>query len=217
MYLAFVKVLATYQKNFMLKISIVAWGVPAIIVIITAASATSSYGNEYYCVLTGTPFYAAMFAPTLIILTGNFTMFFYVMWRLLKDTRSTVSADKRSGFLYRCRTALAIMILLGLTWVFGALAIGDAKLVFEYLFCIFNALQGFFIFVFYCARQPEVRKQWRMMCRRGDDLEVSTKSTGTKSQSAHRSRTDSYHSQTKLTSGDKNLACPHEDQSMSEV
>ena len=47
MYLAFVKVLATYQKNFMLKISVFAWGVPAIIVIITAASVTNSYGNEY--------------------------------------------------------------------------------------------------------------------------------------------------------------------------
>ena len=160
-----------------------------------------------------------MFAPTLIILTGNFAMFFYVMWRLARDTRSAVSADKRSGFWYRCRTALAIMVLLGLTWVFGALAIGDAKLVFEYLFCIFNALQGFFIFVFYCARQPEVRKQWMTICRRGDDMEVSTKSTGTKSQSsrAHRSRSDSEHSQTRLTDGKKNLAFPHENQSCSQV
>ena len=46
MYLAFVKVLATYQTNFMLKVSVVAWGVPAIIVAITAAVATGSYGNE---------------------------------------------------------------------------------------------------------------------------------------------------------------------------
>ena len=47
MYLAFVKVLATYQRNFMLKISVFAWGVPAVIVAITAAVSISSYGGEY--------------------------------------------------------------------------------------------------------------------------------------------------------------------------
>ena len=47
MYLAFVKVLATYQRNFMLKISVFAWGVPAIIVAITAAITITSYGNEH--------------------------------------------------------------------------------------------------------------------------------------------------------------------------
>ena len=171
------------------------------------------------CVLTGVPFYAAMFAPTLVILTGNFAMFFYVMWCLARETRSAGSADKRSAYWIRCRTALAIMVLLGLAWVFGALVIGDAKLVFEYLFCIFNALQGFFIFVFYCARQPEVRKQWMTMCRRGDDMEVSTKSTGSKSNCLHlhRSRTDSEHSQTRQTDCKKNLAFTHEDQSSSQV
>ena len=56
--------------------------------------------------------------------------------------------------------ALAIMVLLGLTWFFGALAIGSARLLFQYLFCIFNSLQGFAIFWFHCIRQPEVRQCW---------------------------------------------------------
>ena len=47
MYLAFVQVYATYQRRFMLKVSVVAWGVPAIIVAITVALATDSYGNEH--------------------------------------------------------------------------------------------------------------------------------------------------------------------------
>ena len=47
LYLNVVQVLATYQKKFMLKVSIIAWGVPAIIVGITLILATGSYGNSY--------------------------------------------------------------------------------------------------------------------------------------------------------------------------
>jgi hypothetical protein len=56
--------------------------------------------------------------------------------------------------------ALAIVVLLGLTWCFGTLAIGSARLIFQYLFCVFNSLQGFAIFWFHCIRQPEVRQCW---------------------------------------------------------
>lgn len=52
------------------------------------------------------------------------------------------------------------MVLLGLTWFFGAVAIGSARLLFQYLFCIFNSLQGLAIFWFHCVRQPEVRQCW---------------------------------------------------------
>ena len=46
MYMSFVQVMATYQSKFMLKASVVAWGVPAVIVVITVSAATSYYGNE---------------------------------------------------------------------------------------------------------------------------------------------------------------------------
>lgn len=46
MYMCFVQVMATYQAKFMLKASAVAWGVPAVIVIITVSVATTYYGNE---------------------------------------------------------------------------------------------------------------------------------------------------------------------------
>ena len=46
MYMSFVQVMATYQSKFMLKASAVAWGVPAIAVIVTISAATSYYGNK---------------------------------------------------------------------------------------------------------------------------------------------------------------------------
>ena len=46
MYLAFIKVLATYHERFMLKCCAVAWGIPAVVVIVTVATASDYYGNE---------------------------------------------------------------------------------------------------------------------------------------------------------------------------
>ena len=53
-----------------------------------------------------------------------------------------------------------IMFLFGMSWVFGALTISDASLVFQYLFAIFTSLQGFFIFFFFCVLDKEARELW---------------------------------------------------------
>lgn len=85
---------------------------------------------------------------------------FIVVIRKLNSTGAMNPVETKSAQRKHCWTAFAILCLLGVTWLFGALAISDARVVFEYLFCIFNSLQGFFIFFFHCVRIPEVRKQW---------------------------------------------------------
>lgn len=112
------------------------------------------------CVLHGLPFQVAQFAPILAIIVINFVIFILAI-RALNKSGALVSADKKSSSYQRARTATAILLLLGLTWLFGALAISRAQIVFEYLFCIFNSLQGFLIFFFHCLRQQEVRSQWK--------------------------------------------------------
>jgi hypothetical protein len=39
-------------------------------------------------------------------------------------------------------------MIAGLTWIFGALAIGEAAVVFFYLFALCNCVQGIVIFIF---------------------------------------------------------------------
>ena len=60
-----------------------------------------------------------------------------------------------------------MMTLLGITWVFGPLAINEAKLVINYLFTILNSLQGFLIFIFRCCFNPEVRMAWILLLKTG--------------------------------------------------
>lgn len=61
-------------------------------------------------------------------------------------------------FFYRSWVlgAFALLCLLGLTWSFGLLFINEGTVVMTYLFTVFNAFQGMFIFIFHCALQKKV-------------------------------------------------------------
>ncbi|EPQ12089.1 Putative G-protein coupled receptor 133 [Myotis brandtii] len=57
-------------------------------------------------------------------------------------------------------TAKAVAVLLpilGTSWVFGVLAVNSQAVAFQYAFAILNSLQGFFIFLFHCLLNSEVR------------------------------------------------------------
>ena len=57
------------------------------------------------------------------------------------------------------------MAIFGLTWVFGGLTVqGSRDSPFEFLFVIFNSLQGFFIFLFFVVLAKETRELWLQTC-----------------------------------------------------
>jgi hypothetical protein len=54
------------------------------------------------------------------------------------------------------RASLSFLCLLGVTWIFGALAIGGSSAIaFFYIFALLNVLQGVVIFIFHCAMDPK--------------------------------------------------------------
>lgn len=59
------------------------------------------------------------------------------------------------------------MVLLGITWVFGAFAVGPARLPFMYVFCLLNSSQGFIIFLVRCLLYEETRSAWLVLFRTG--------------------------------------------------
>lgn len=115
------------------------------------------------CRLQGLPFQVALLAPILLILLVNFIAFILIV-RSLLTTGTKVSADRKTSGITQARRSFAILVVLGLTWVFGVLAIKDAKLVFQYLFCIFNSFQGLLVFIFYCALPRDTRRKWKSLC-----------------------------------------------------
>ena len=69
----------------------------------------------------------------------------------------------------------ACVSIMGLAWVFGVFAIGDAKIPFQIAFTVLNSLQGVLIFIFYCLLSPKVQYEWRK-CLCGDARELTSSS-----------------------------------------
>ena len=74
----------------------------------------------------------------------------------------------------KIRIAAACSVLMGTTWIIGLFAVGVLTFAFQVIFCVLNSLQGFFIFVFYCARSKDVRKEWLRFLGMEQDVGSST-------------------------------------------
>ncbi|XP_045895829.1 serine-rich adhesin for platelets isoform X2 [Micropterus dolomieu] len=173
MYLALVKVFNSYISRYMVKFSLVGWGVPMIVVIIVIAINKDNYGLVSYGKFTdGTSddfcwlkndiaFYVAVVAYFCVIFLFNFVMFIVVLVQLCRIKRQNPHNSHHRTTLHDVRSVVGITFLLGLTWGFAFFAWGPVNLPFMYLFAIFNSFQGLFIFVFHCALKENVRRQWR--------------------------------------------------------
>uniref|UniRef100_A0A3B4Y887 Adhesion G-protein coupled receptor G2 n=1 Tax=Seriola lalandi dorsalis TaxID=1841481 RepID=A0A3B4Y887_SERLL len=174
MYLALVKVFNSYISRYMLKFSLVGWGVPMIVVIIVIAIDKDNYGlisygkfpdgtSDDFCWLKNDiAFYVAVVAYFCVVFLFNFIMFIVVLVQLCRIKRQNPHNMQHRSILQDVRSVAGITLLLGLTWGFAFFAWGPVNLPFMYLFAIFNSLQGFFIFVFHCAAKENVRRQWRI-------------------------------------------------------
>ena len=72
---------------------------------------------------------------------------------------------------------MGVMALFGLMWVFGALTVREASTAFQFLFAIFNSLQGFFIFLFFCVLGKDGRELWLHVLCCGRKIPGITSST----------------------------------------
>ena len=101
-------------------------------------------------------FYVSVLAPVAVILLVNLTVLLVVMVKLHNHGKRKQIGPFSSLFA-DTRIAFTCNVLLGCTWVFALFAVGKAITTFQWLFCIFNSLQGFFIFLLYVIRNPEVQ------------------------------------------------------------
>lgn len=89
-----------------------------------------------------------------------------IMYKLsVRPPARPVDKDRGREGLLQLRRAFGILILVGLTWMFGFFAISDSRLIFTYTFSVLNCFQGFSIFVFYCVTQRNVRDSWMALLR----------------------------------------------------
>ncbi|XP_036002384.1 adhesion G protein-coupled receptor L3 isoform X10 [Fundulus heteroclitus] len=181
---------------------LVGYGVPALIVAVSAAVDYRSYGTERICWLRlDTYFIWSFIGPATLIIMLNVIFLGIALYKMFHHT-AILKPD--SGCLdninyryydgcviveWHCYQdyapevkswvigAIALLCLLGLTWAFGLMYVNESTVVMAYLFTIFNSLQGMFIFIFHCVLQKKVRKEYgkclRTHCCSGKSVDSS--------------------------------------------
>ena len=111
-------------------------------------------------------FIGTFLMPIILVMIFNSVMFVLAIRVIIKSNinkHKYTKSDQQKVFKTTFKAILSItgvMILFGLTWLFGALTIGEASNASQYLFVICNAFQGFFFFVFICIISKDGRELW---------------------------------------------------------
>ncbi|XP_061620306.1 adhesion G protein-coupled receptor L3-like isoform X9 [Phyllopteryx taeniolatus] len=171
---------------------LVGYGLPALVVAVSAAVDYRSYGTDRVCWLRlDTYFIWSFIGPATLIIMLNVVFLGIALYKMFHHT-AILKPD--SGCLDNIKSwvigAIALLCLLGLTWAFGLMYVNESTLVMAYLFTIFNSLQGMFIFIFHCVLQKKVRKEYgkclRTHCCSGKSMESSIGSKGNASRAPGR-------------------------------
>ncbi|XP_078387216.1 putative adhesion G protein-coupled receptor E4P [Cetorhinus maximus] len=138
------------------------YGSPLVIVSVTVAVKFESYGTQKYCWLSlESGVIWAFLGPVCAIVGINAWFFFITVWKLIGKF-SMLSTDVphfKKVRSFTC-TAIAQLVILGGTWVFGILYFMDGSIYLSYIFTAVNSLQGLFIFVLHCLLNKQVRSEF---------------------------------------------------------
>ncbi|XP_072104264.1 uncharacterized protein [Mobula birostris] len=148
-----------------------AYGVPAVIVIVSAATYPAGYGSSLYCWLSVKKGLIWSFiGPICAIILFNMILFMVTMQKLrtqithlntevtkIKDTRKLIFKAIAQGFV------------LGCTWILSLFHFHGTTTILTYLFTIIHSFQGTLIFLILCLLNQQVRDGyrscWNRMCR----------------------------------------------------
>ncbi|XP_070942263.1 adhesion G protein-coupled receptor E5 isoform X6 [Macaca nemestrina] len=142
---------------------LIGYGVPLLIVGVSAAVYSKGYGRPRYCWLDFEQgFLWSFLGPVTFIILCNAVIFVTTVWKLTQKF-SEINPDMKK--LKKARaltiTAIAQLFLLGCTWVFGLFIFDDRSLVLTYVFTILNCLQGAFLYLLHCLLNKKVREEYR--------------------------------------------------------
>uniref|UniRef100_A0A663FIF8 Adhesion G protein-coupled receptor L1 n=1 Tax=Aquila chrysaetos chrysaetos TaxID=223781 RepID=A0A663FIF8_AQUCH len=134
---------------------------PAVVVAVAAAVDHRSYGTDQACWLRVDNYFIWSFiGPVAFVILVTLV---FLLVTLHKMVRSSAALKPDSSRLDSIKSwalgAIALLLLLGLTWAFGLLFVTRESVLTASLFTACNALQGTFIFVFHCALQKKVHRE----------------------------------------------------------
>ncbi|XP_072420382.1 adhesion G protein-coupled receptor E3-like [Chiloscyllium punctatum] len=135
------------------------YGVPAAIVVISAAVYHDGYGSPRHCwVSTNRGFIWSFLGPVCLIIGINMALYFTILLILKREvSKRDTKVSKLQNTRMLTFKAIAQVFILGCTWIFGLFQFQEQPGVMTYLFTIINSFQGTFIFILLCMLNPKVR------------------------------------------------------------
>ncbi|XP_023187799.1 adhesion G-protein coupled receptor G5-like isoform X4 [Xiphophorus maculatus] len=160
LYLVLVKVFNIYMRRYLLKLSVVGWGLPAVIVTITVIIRNDIYGrgplnvsktNETICYIKDD---TAKMVTTLglfsVVFLFNVIMFgLTIKWYMGGDVNKQHGQRRHHQAKQEICTLLTLTVLLGLAWCLIFFSFGHLETPGLYSFCILNSLQGFSVSIYF--------------------------------------------------------------------
>lgn len=162
-FIRYVRVLGVSRPSrFMIKLTIIGWGLPSIPVIIVLMIDYETYvpnpsSRRSFCYPNGLYMISGVVIPICMILFVNIILFLLVIKSISKS--SDMQATDRSLVCAQFRLSIFLFFLLGLTWIFG-IASFSGKLIWSYLFCVTSSVQGFVLFIYFIICDPYTRNMW---------------------------------------------------------
>ncbi|XP_027871070.1 adhesion G-protein coupled receptor G1-like isoform X4 [Xiphophorus couchianus] len=161
LYLVLVKVFNIYMRRYLLKLSVVGWGLLAVIVTITVIIRNDIYGRGPLNVSNTnetTICYIKDDTAKMVTTLGLFSVVFLfnvimfgltIKWYMGGDVNKQHGQRRHHQAKQEICTLLTLTVLLGLAWCLIFFSFGHLETPGLYSFCILNSLQGFSISIYF--------------------------------------------------------------------
>ncbi|XP_051572569.1 adhesion G protein-coupled receptor E5-like isoform X2 [Myxocyprinus asiaticus] len=138
------------------------YGVPAVIVAVSAAVSAKGYGTERYCWLNFEDgIIWSFYGPVCVIIIVNVFFFLITIWKLAEKFSSlNPDLDNLQKIKTFTITAIAQLCVLGIMWVFGCFQFDKGTLAMSYIFTILSSLQGVLMVIMHCWLSKQVRDEY---------------------------------------------------------
>ncbi|XP_049641553.1 adhesion G-protein coupled receptor G7 [Suncus etruscus] len=196
LYFLLIRTMKPLPQRFILYISLIGWGAPAVVVALTVGIVyakneeywESKYRQEEICWLAtskddikNSPLLWSLIIPVTIILINNVVIFIIITVKVLWKDSHKLTSTKKVSSLKKILSTLSIGVIFGITWILSYFMLIDnenIRIIFSYLFCLFNTTQGVQIFILYTVRtkifQSQVSKMFQSLSSSSKNMRPST-------------------------------------------
>ncbi|KAL1007066.1 hypothetical protein UPYG_G00081420 [Umbra pygmaea] len=174
LYVLLVRIFNIYVRKYLLKLSLIGWGIPTVAVVICVFGGV--YGRHQLYLTNGfstdicwiSSFMVVSYVTVIgylgLVFLFNTVMLVVVMVKLCRQREKGAIYQERRGRMWKdWATVLGLSCVLGIPWGLAFCTFGPLSLPGLYLFSIFNSFQGVFMFLWFLAlshnRRPHQHSQ----------------------------------------------------------